>query len=773
MLLPASFYRPFLNALSRLCIRHIFPLLLLLFCVIFNQKSVSAGNDAPKDYYLISKLKLDKLSTVDKVLIDSMLTIYHNCTEDSCKIAAISTIVEESWDENVWPRYNEWIHDFTFEQLGKSNDPKTQYYLKKALAGSLNNMGYLSNIHGDAEVAIQYFEKSINIYKTINDKSGLASTLINLGHIYDNRGIINKALDCYYESLSIQEELENTKGIATALNGIGFIYYKQDEAEKALEYYNKSLAIRQKIDDQYGIATCLNNIGLLFKDTKEYDKALSYYRQCISIDEKLNNQSGIATSLVNIGTILKQQKNYNEALIQYNKSLVIQRELENKNGIAHSLDNIAGIQLAKGQFNKAEQSAQSALKLANQLNYPKLMRNVAQTLTSIYEAKGNWKQAYHFHSLYVKMKDSINSEETRKQSIHKGYQYEYNKQFIADSIKNAEFKKVQEAKVRASELEKENAEAIATTRKQQAFFLLGGLIVLIIFAFILYKRLKLISKQKLLISQQKKEVEEKSLLVQQSKDQIAEQNKQVMDSIHYAKRIQQALLRNENHLNLNFRDQFIYFRPKEVISGDFYWMTEQHGYIYAAVGDCTGHGVPGAMLTMLGTSILNEILAREQRLSPSTILNELRDRIISELSQQDEKRVKDGMDIALIKYSLSTKELLFSGANRPLWHIRDDEMTTLKGDKQCIGHNFNPIPFQDHILQLQENDRVYLTSDGYIDQFGGPSNKKLRISRFVELLHSIKDKTMTEQIRRIDDFFGDWKGNNEQTDDVCVMGILF
>jgi ligand-binding sensor domain-containing protein/serine phosphatase RsbU (regulator of sigma subunit) len=278
------------------------------------------------------------------------------------------------------------------------------------------------------------------------------------------------------------------------------------------------------------------------------------------------------------------------------------------------------------------------------------------------------------------------------------------------------------------------------------------------------------------IEQQKKEIEENRDLVTRQKEHIEEIHKEVTDSINYAKRIQTSSLPDLKLLDNYFSDRFLLFKPKDVVSGDFYWLAKVEDRIVVTVADCTGHGVPGAFMSMLGISLLKEIVVKEYITQPDVILKRLRKEIIKALGQTGiSGEQKDGMDISLCSINTETYEMQWSGANNPCLIVRKGELIELKADKMPIAIYDNMSKFSLHEINLQKNDIIYLASDGYSDQFGGPENKKFMSLRFRELLLNISDKPMSVQKVLLDETIEDWKNGKgfkcEQTDDITVMGI--
>jgi serine phosphatase RsbU (regulator of sigma subunit) len=289
---------------------------------------------------------------------------------------------------------------------------------------------------------------------------------------------------------------------------------------------------------------------------------------------------------------------------------------------------------------------------------------------------------------------------------------------------------------------------------------------------VLHKKQEILEQK---IAERTAEVVAKAQEIQHQRDVIEVKNKELTDSIHYAQRIQQSILPDEKMISKHLPQHFIYFKPKDIVSGDFYWYSRQGDHVLWAVVDCTGHGVPGGFMSMLGSGLLNQIVNEEKRIEPSEILNHLRDRVIVALKQTGaDGESRDGMDISLCSYDIKKNKLQYAGANLGAYVLRNGELTELKGNKQPIGiHVGEKQPFTTKEMVLEKNDYVYLTSDGYADQFGGGKGKKFKSSNFEKLLGMICSKTITEQYNEMDHVFNEWKGDFEQLDDVCVIGVKF
>ena len=618
------------------------------------------------------------------------------------------------------------IINFTKESLTKSKDKTTKNTLQKSLAGALNDIGY----------------------------------------IYRIKGIFPKAVEYYHKSIKLQEIIGNKKGLATCLNNIGAIYSRQNNFPKALEYYHKSLTIREEVGDKRGIASSLNNLGTIYRNQNNTQKALKYYQKSLEIQEEINYKRGIASSLNNLGIIYYSQGEFHKALENYNKSLTLSTKISYNRGIIVALYKIGDLQYKQGDIVKAKENALKSLKLSQDISLIENIKSAAELLSKIYKKEGKGMQAFEMYKLFVSMKDSIENKKNIKATIQQQMRYEYEKQALSDSIANAEAMKVKDTLLKAKELENKQ-------QKQQKYFLFGGLALLAIFAVFVVNRLQVTNKQKAIIEQQKEQVELT--------------HKEITDSINYAKRLQNAILPSFDEINEYIPDNFILFQPKDVVSGDFYWFEHKNNSNLLAVADCTGHGVPGAMVSVVCANALYRTVNEFQILTPAKILDKTRELVIETFAKSSEN-IKDGMDIALC--SISNNKVMFSGANNPLWIIRykkhlteeqkQDKNTYIleelaliefKGDRQPVGMCEKMRPFTQTEIELFPNDTLYLFTDGFSDQFGGERGKKFKYKPFKKKLIEISTLPMNEQKEIILETFKAWKGDLEQVDDVCIVGV--
>lgn len=262
--------------------------------------------------------------------------------------------------------------------------------------------------------------------------------------------------------------------------------------------------------------------------------------------------------------------------------------------------------------------------------------------------------------------------------------------------------------------------------------------------------------------------------IHEQKEVIEQKNRDILDSIEYARNIQQAVLPDKDELPKMLPQSFVFFKAKDIVSGDFYWFMKQGDEVLVAAADCTGHGVPGALMSMIGSSFLNEIVNEKKITRPSEVLNMLREKIITTLrKRQDGSETRDGMDIALVSINTRTKLLQYAGAFNPLWLYRNGQWMEKTANKfpvgAYVGHESNS--FTNHEIPLQPNDVIYIFTDGYADQFGGPAGKKFKYRQFQQVLASVQDKTMEEQKQMLLQRHESWRGDLEQVDDILVIGI--
>ena len=597
----------------------------------------------------------------------------------------------------------------------------------------------------------------------LNTKAG---ALNNIGYIYKNNGNIAKALDYYSQSLKMYELLDDKIGLSAVSNNIGLIYANQGDGKKGMPYLLRALKLREEVNDKHGIANSLNNIASEYKDEGDTVKALEYFDKSLKIEEELNDKNGLSLTLDNIGLTYVARRNYDKAIEYYKKSLLFSEEIKNKREMAYSLNYIALALLRQGKVNEALAFSLRCFKISQELGYPEIIKNASSTLSKIYAQTGNWKGAYEMHVILKKMDDSLYNENTHKTALQKEFQYEFEKKAAADSVKVMEENKVFDARM--------------GQERTQRNGLYIGIVLISVFSLFMYNRFRITSKQKGIIVLQKTEVDRqreladsRRIIAEEQRYIIETKQKEILDSIHYASRIQQAMLTSKEYISKHLKaEYFIFYQPKDIVSGDFYWAVNHHNKFYIAAADCTGHGVPGAFMSLLNISFLTENVIERGIKEPAKVLNEQRKEIIKALNPIGNENSKDGMDCVLCAFDLVNNKLEFAAANNPLWLIRDNELIQYKADKMPVGKGEEQAKdFTQQTIDIRKGDMVYIFTDGYADQFGGPKGKKFMYKQLSQLLISSHHLPLSEQHDILKKALNDWKGRSEQIDDILIIGL--
>jgi tetratricopeptide (TPR) repeat protein len=606
------------------------------------------------------------------------------------------------------------------------------YEKGKAMLNNTSGISY--SILGNYEKAYECFTKALEQYKTLNDKRSISLCLNNLGIYWYNQGDYSKALDHYIQSLKVDESLHDEKGMLSSYNNVGLVYKDLGNTALALQYFSKALVLAEKLKDKAGLSMTYNNTGLVFWQQKKFTEALGNFFKELELDKELDNQVGIAQAYNNIGMIYYEQKNYPLSLEYHLKAISLFTSLNDNDGLALAYSNMASIYEKTGDFKKAEENAKRSLDISKAIGRKELQKNSYQLLSQVYAQQKNFKDAYKYQLMLTDVKDSLFNNESHKQIAEMSAKYETEKK---------------EEQIKLLEKDKKIQKTV-----RNSFIVAFALMLLL--AGVSYNSFR--TKRKA-----NRQLAIKNALIE-------EKQKEILDSINYAKRIQNAILPPNRLVKEHLPDSFILYKPKDIVAGDFYWLEHKNGHVLFAAADCTGHGVPGAMVSVICNNGLNRSVREHNITDPGKILDKTREIVIAEFEKSDEE-VKDGMDISLCAFNNITNQLLWAGANNPLWVIRHHEIIELKPDKQPIGKYAEGKPFTTHTMQLQKGDVFYIFTDGYVDQFGGEKGKKFKSAKLKELLLSISHEPMTEQQRILDGNFGIWKGSLEQVDDVCVIGV--
>lgn len=714
----------------------------------------------------------------------------------------------------------------TDEYRQLNEDEKAIYYLFRALdikkkSGShaeialhTKQLGFLyQNIHHQ-DSSIFFYNKAIELYKNLNDDKNIADCINGIANVMLQSGHYNEAIKYFSNAIRITDSLHLKYPSAENLLGIGIAYNQLGQRATALEKIQNSLRIADAEHYDSLKVNCYIFIGNIFSDEKEgSSKSMEYYRQAEILAKKLNMHERLATIYTYIGNNLYNEKKYKESLQMYFKVLQIAEKQKNTGLIGGMLGNIGNVysdigitdsallyQLKSveifkklgdiqgltisytnigylfndlGQPKKALEYYNKSLEYTRELNsledYIENYKGLAETHSKL----GNYKEAYEFEKLFHQYNDSVFNENNTKKLT----EMEMNYQFEAKEKEKAIIQK-----------EKEKRQHILN------YAYAAGILLLLVIVAIVYRNslhrkktnLQLqysnteITKQKEQIEAKNEELHQQTEEILAQRDEIEKQknllehkNKEVTDSIFYARRIQKALLSSEGILKKHCAEYFILNKPKDIVSGDFYWSTWHRERLFVATADCTGHGVPGAFMSMIGVNYLNDIVIKNNLTKPDDILNALRHDIIAALNPEGSKeQSRDGMDMVLCVYNFEKMELEYAAANNPLWMVRDGAITEFKADKQPVGKYIDDNkPFNTQKIALKKGDWFYTFSDGYADQFGGPKEKKFKYKPLQELILKEHNESANEQHQALESAIIKWKGELEQVDDILVVGI--
>lgn len=568
-----------------------------------------------------------------------------------------------------------------------------------------------------------------------------ASAYNNIGtfHFFNNR--YSEAVQNLLKATKIREKSSNTSSLAESYNNIAFIYKQQDDTINATKYFKKSLQFAEKHKDQKAISLALNGIGSMFSK-KDYKEALHYYFRSLEIQKALDNQKEIGVCQHNIGTAYHQGNDNKSAEFWYLKSVETKSKINDEKGTSSTFLALASLKLEEQNIAAAKTYALKAYDLAKELEENNNIAEAAAILHPIFQKEKNYKKALEFYQEEQELRELLRDEANENEVIKLQERYEYDKRAAADSLKSAEEKLQLNYRIK--------------DEKDKQFWFIIFIALTIAFGLLMFNRFKKTSRQKTIIEQKNQELFHK--------------NKEITDSINYAKRIQYAMLANEALIQANIKDYFIHFRPKDIVSGDFYWATKKNNLFYLAVCDSTGHGVPGAFMSLLNISFLNEAVNEMQLTEPHKILNHVRSKLIENLSQDSSQ---DGMDATLLCFNETNGEISYSAAyNAPIVLKKNGEFVSFECDRMPIGRS----PKQDSSFQLfhikaEKGDMLYVHTDGFPDQFGGTKHKKMKMNLFKEKMMQICSSSLAEQEKELIRYFDEWKGDNEQVDDILVLGV--
>lgn len=628
------------------------------------------------------------------------------------------------------------------------------------------------------------------VIKNTKDSTTYRAHLADLTTFYFFKGDIASCLDVSLKLISYDYRNSDSLLLAASLGNTAILYRKSGNYPKAIYYLQESIKINQ-VHARVELAGNYANLANVYSDIGQYKKAGWYFHEALRMRQESNDEKGLALSYANIANHYHNIGKPDSSLYYYSKAIMLNEKLkfpDSKKALTYN--NFTNLYIESDQLDSATKYLHITQKYLNEKSNPFLLAHFYENRGDISQHQKKFKEAIVDYNLSIKY-SNLNKDISRLAGLYKAksrcfyYLRDIDSTFenkkLADALKDSlfnasktseitryemqnQFDKEQE-EIKREQLKKELETKNALERKQILIYAaLAGLVLLLGLVLIVLKS----------NNQKKKD----NLILQQKNDLIESQKKDIIDSINYAKNLQQAILPSFAKIKEVLGNCFVYYRPKDIIAGDFYWLykSKQNDVCLFAVADCTGHGVPGALVSVVCSNALDNAVKKYNLTDPGMILDKTKELVLETFSKTG-KNVKDGMDISLccIQHNGNSVDVKWAGANNSLWYIHKGEIKELTANKQPIGQSENSQPFTTQTLQLEKGDTLYFSTDGYYDQFGGDkasaNGKKFMRKRLAQLFFEMKDQTMQDQMDLVDKTFNNWKGKLEQIDDVCIAGI--
>ena len=625
---------------------------------------------------------------------------------------------------------------------------------------------------GRQETELKYYHDLYNYFENTGDVYGMILVMNNMGYSYFQAGHFSSASDAFLKSL----DLAGDTGIPPSeridlYTNIAVCQYQLKEPRNSIGYLHNGLLVARS-EKMPGLQARLENmIALVYFHSGDLYNAGQYSLSSINSARQAEAWDLLSECYRTQSQVLKEGNDPINSLAYYEMYLSLRDSLLLEQRLNEQLQNERLLGLEKSERDLR-------LSIADEQMKDLALRQL------LLEAERREQEI----ELFQRQRDLEQSERERViQSLELSRQQQAAR-LQSQLIQNLEQEKaIQDLLLRQKEIEEQEREReialLQSERERQQLEIekqeearkrvmwmlaLSAVIIILVITGLLTTR-----RKNKILERQAEEIRTQTERIVHQKNLIEEKNRTITDSINYASRIQTAILPRESQLDKFFDDHFIFFRPKDIVSGDFYWMHSYNGRFMLAAVDCTGHGVPGAFVSMLGMAFLNEITGSRPEIFTDELLNELRKKVITSLHQSaDTEGSKDGMDISLCMFDHKQNRLQYSGANNPVYHLREGMLSKIEADRMPIGiHSLDSKSFSRKEIELKKGDLIYMFSDGYPDQFGGPEGKKFKYKPFMEMISSIRHLDMQEQGSILAEKFEDWRGSHEQIDDVLVIGV--
>ncbi|MDX2359388.1 MAG: tetratricopeptide repeat protein [Crocinitomicaceae bacterium] len=596
--------------------------------------------------------------------------------------------------------------------------------------------------------ALKWGDQAIIHARAFNDSRFIVKVLNYASTFYNRKGNFHHQVDLGLEAIAIAEKNDFFKEQGIIASNLGAAYIRLEDPEQAIYWLMRAINLKKKYSTEEKLIVTIGNLGTYYFELEDYAAATKQHEEALEIRRRLGVEENIAITLASLAGCYMMLEHYSEAEALFREAYMIRTEQDDQYGLNQIMLEFSWLYELKGDLNRSVKYADSAYNMALELKFDEMHHDAALQLGTVYEKIGKPKLGYRYLLEAYNLWQEMNLAQATENINELRAQYEIEK------IEGENLLLIKDGEIKDLSLERNDA---SLTNQR---LIIGSGTFLLVIAFVALFYLNRLNKEKRLrndlLKEQKKLVETKS--------------DEIQASIQYAKRIQAAILPQYKAVTDALNNVFVIFKPKDVVAGDFYWLEKRDSCILFAVADCTGHGVPGAMVSVVCNNGLNRSVREHGLTDPGKILDSTREIIVREF-EKSEDDVKDGMDIALC--CLEGNQLNYAGAHNPLWIIRKGELLHFKANKEPIGKFETPTPYTTHNIELEKGDTIYLFSDGLVDQFGGPQNKKYKSVNFKKLLLSIQEKSMGKQKELIQKAFYEWKGTEEQIDDVCVLGFRY
>ena len=653
---------------------------------------------------------------------------------------------------------------------GQSTD-SLLYLLNNGLAKDDTNkyklLCEIASNSANADTILKYSLQAIKLAGKLNKNPAQATVLNGFGYL--NSGKLASALECFIKAANYYKEDHNNSGMATAYTYMSEAYRMQENYNNAKYYLKNAVEIFRNEKDTIRLASALHNLGYVNYCMGQYDTALILYSKTSEIYQKLGYLTEYAFCLGNSGLVFSRQSQFQKAEEYLLRAIEILTKLGDERAVTEYMIEYAGILQHKGEIKKAIASATVSFGKATKNSFLEFERDAAYRLANLYQVSGKYDSAYHYQSLYINANDSIKSVKNIQKMADLRTEFEVSK-------KQAEVDVLRKNKL---------IQLIVIFGLVLILLLAMGLILLYYYSLKRSQRLTAaLDERRILLEKQSTELKEQNDKIIKANEELKQlyeitniQKEEIISSINYAQRMQSAILPPEAYIAELLNENFILYKPKDIVSGDFYWIKQVKQYIILVSADCTGHGVPGAFMSMLGISHLNEIIQNREVTQANQILNELRKQIKNSLRQSGKREgSRDGIDIALCVIDSKKNIMQYSGAYNPLYIISKNNgksvFKEIKADPMPVGVHFSgDKSFTNHEIQLEIGDTFYIFSDGFVDQIGGDDNHRFTSEKFKKLLFDIHDQPMYEQKETLEQTLKDWMGEHSQRDDILVIGV--